>query len=96
MWVTAGGSPDTFRMAGEAGASLLTHLLGQSVDELAEKVRVYREAYRASGAAGDAAAHGRLAACRYFFRYELPKIDAWLGVVASRDDTCRTMADESF
>jgi natural product biosynthesis luciferase-like monooxygenase protein/amino acid adenylation domain-containing protein len=53
VWVTAGGSPDTFRMAGEAGASLLTHLLGQSVDELAEKVRIYREAYRASGAAGD-------------------------------------------
>ena len=35
---------------------------------------------------------GRLAACRYFFRYELPKIDAWLGVVAARDDTCRTHA----
>jgi natural product biosynthesis luciferase-like monooxygenase protein len=53
IWVTAGGSPDTFRMAGEAGASLLTHLLGQSVDELADKMRIYREAYRASGAAGD-------------------------------------------
>ena len=39
---------------------------------------------------------GRLAACRYFFRYELPKIDAWLAVVASRDDTCRTMDEESF
>ncbi len=37
-----------------------------------------------------------LAACRYFFRYELPRIGAWLGVVASRDDTCRTMAEESF
>jgi butyryl-CoA dehydrogenase len=44
----------------------------------------------------DAAQRGRLAACRYFFRYELPKIAAWLGVVASRDDTCRTMAEESF
>ena len=39
---------------------------------------------------------GRLAACRYFFRYELPKIDAWLGVVASRDATCRMMDEESF
>jgi butyryl-CoA dehydrogenase len=44
----------------------------------------------------DAAQRGRLAACRYFFRYELPKIAAWLGVVASRDDTCRTIAEESF
>ena len=31
---------------------------------------------------------GKLAACEYFFRYELPKIDAWLGVVSSRDMTC--------
>lgn len=31
---------------------------------------------------------GKLAAARYFFRYELPKIEAWLAVVESRDDTC--------
>ena len=42
------------------------------------------------------AQRGRLAACRYFFHYELPRIGAWLGVVAARDDTCRTMAEESF
>jgi butyryl-CoA dehydrogenase len=39
---------------------------------------------------------GQLAAMRYFFAYELPKIDAWLAVVAQRNDTCRTMADEWF
>ena len=39
---------------------------------------------------------GKLAAMRYFFRYELPKIDAWLGVVASRDPTCRDMQDTWF
>jgi hypothetical protein len=33
---------------------------------------------------------------RYFFRYELPKIDAWLGVVAERDPTCREMQDTWF
>jgi len=43
-----------------------------------------------------AAHQGKLAACRYFFRYELPRIEAWLGVVESRDDTCRSMAVESF
>jgi alkylation response protein AidB-like acyl-CoA dehydrogenase len=32
----------------------------------------------------------------YFFAYELPRIDAWLGVVARRDDTCRTMQDGWF
>ena len=31
---------------------------------------------------------GKLAATDYFFAYELPKIDAWLGVVSRRDLTC--------
>ena len=31
---------------------------------------------------------GRLGATRYFYHYELPKIDAWMKVVASRDPTC--------
>jgi alkylation response protein AidB-like acyl-CoA dehydrogenase len=39
---------------------------------------------------------GKLAAARYFFRYELPKIDAWLGVVAARDATCRDMREAWF
>ena len=40
--------------------------------------------------------HGLLSACTYFFRYELPRIGAWLQVVETRDDTCRTMAEEWF
>ncbi|MEO6363718.1 MAG: acyl-CoA dehydrogenase [Caldimonas sp.] len=43
-----------------------------------------------------ASAAGRRAACRYFFHYELPKVAAWLAVVETRDDTCRTMAEASF
>ncbi len=46
IWVTAAGSPDTFRLAGEVGASLLTHLLGQSIEQLAEKIAIYRRAWR--------------------------------------------------
>jgi alkylation response protein AidB-like acyl-CoA dehydrogenase len=38
---------------------------------------------------------GKGAACRYFYRYELPRITAWLNVVKSRDDTCLRM-DESW
>ncbi len=45
FWVTASGDPETFRMAGEAGANLLTHLLGQSVEELEAKIAIYRQAY---------------------------------------------------
>ena len=43
-----------------------------------------------------AAAQGRRAACRYFFRYELPKISAWLAVVRSRDATCADLPEEAF
>jgi natural product biosynthesis luciferase-like monooxygenase protein/FkbM family methyltransferase len=46
FWITTAGHPDTFRAAGEAGASLLTHLLGQSIEELAEKIEIYRQSWR--------------------------------------------------
>ena len=39
---------------------------------------------------------GRRAAMRYFYAYELPRIDAWLGVVARREDVCRTMQEGWF
>jgi len=39
---------------------------------------------------------GKLQACRYFFAYELPKIDAWLAVVAERCPVCRETQDDWF
>ncbi|MDI9330065.1 MAG: acyl-CoA dehydrogenase [Alphaproteobacteria bacterium] len=39
---------------------------------------------------------GRRAACQFFFRYELPKIDAWLQVVCAGDTTCTDMPEEAF
>ncbi len=39
---------------------------------------------------------GKLAAMRYFFHYELPKIGAWLAVVQTRDATCATLAEDAF
>jgi alkylation response protein AidB-like acyl-CoA dehydrogenase len=47
-------------------------------------------------AAGVPAHQGRLRAARYFYRYELPKIGAWLNVAASRDPTCVEMPEEAF
>ena len=44
----------------------------------------------------EALLRGLLAACTYFFHYELPKVPAWLQVVASRDPTCRTMDEAWF
>ncbi|MGI9423650.1 MAG: MupA/Atu3671 family FMN-dependent luciferase-like monooxygenase [Hyphomicrobiaceae bacterium] len=49
IWITASGSPDTFRKAGEIGANLLTHLLGQTMAEVAEKIAIYRQARRDAG-----------------------------------------------
>jgi alkylation response protein AidB-like acyl-CoA dehydrogenase len=43
-----------------------------------------------------AAGQGRHAACRFFFRHELPRTEAWLAVVRERDDTCLTMQDDWF
>jgi butyryl-CoA dehydrogenase len=39
---------------------------------------------------------GRRAACRYFYHYELPKIEAWLGVVSAGDTTCSDLSEEAF
>jgi natural product biosynthesis luciferase-like monooxygenase protein len=46
VWITSSKSVETCRQAGTLGASLLTHLLGQSVDELAGKIAAYRQALR--------------------------------------------------
>jgi hypothetical protein len=53
------------------------------------------------GASGAAAAEpgfvpGKVQACHYFFDFELPKIGAWLAVVASRNPVCREMQDAWF
>ncbi len=53
IWLTAAASPETFRLAGELGTHLLTHLLGQSLRELEEKIAVYRRAWRDAGHPGE-------------------------------------------
>jgi len=49
VWVTAASSPATFRLAGDLGAGVLTHLLGHEEAELAAKIGVYRDAWRQAG-----------------------------------------------
>lgn len=41
IWLTTAGNIDTYISAGRSGANLLTHLPGQTVEEVAEKVRAY-------------------------------------------------------
>lgn len=49
VWVTTAGNPQTWKEAGEIGANVLTHLLGQSIDEVAGKIKIYRQALRDAG-----------------------------------------------
>ncbi|MGR3698404.1 MAG: MupA/Atu3671 family FMN-dependent luciferase-like monooxygenase [Roseovarius sp.] len=54
VWVTTAGNPETWREAGAHGANVLTHLLGQSIDEVAGKITLYRNALREAGHDPDA------------------------------------------
>lgn len=47
VWLTSAGSVDTFRAAGEIGAGVLTHLLGQEIEDVAKSISVYRETFDA-------------------------------------------------
>lgn len=52
FWLTAAANPETFAAAGRLGANVLTHLLGQTVAEVGEKVAVYRKAWAEAGHPG--------------------------------------------
>jgi natural product biosynthesis luciferase-like monooxygenase protein len=52
VWVTAAGNPETFEQAGTLGCHLLTHLLGQKIEDVAEKLKIYRAAWHKAGHAG--------------------------------------------
>ncbi|MEK9950976.1 MAG: acyl-CoA dehydrogenase [Curvibacter sp.] len=53
-------------------------------------------ALAAQARAQDMDHRGRLLAAQYFYRYELPKIGAWLKVVETRDMTCADFPEEAF
>jgi natural product biosynthesis luciferase-like monooxygenase protein len=52
IWVTTAGNIDTYIQAGKAGANVLTHLLGQTIEEVTEKVVAYRKAWADAGHPG--------------------------------------------
>ncbi|HUP71406.1 MAG TPA: MupA/Atu3671 family FMN-dependent luciferase-like monooxygenase [Acidimicrobiales bacterium] len=53
LWLTSAGSIETFERAGRLGCNLLTHLLGQSIEQLRAKIAAYRDAWRRAGHHGD-------------------------------------------
>lgn len=52
MWLTAAGNAETFVEAGRRGCGVLTHLLGQTMEELEAKIRSYRNARAEAGYEG--------------------------------------------
>ncbi len=53
VWITSAGNVATFIEAGRVGANVLTHLLGQSIEEVSEKLSAYRQAWREAGHPGE-------------------------------------------
>ena len=53
LWVTTAGNPETWKDAGRNGCNVLTHLLGQSVEEVGAKIALYHDALREAGHSPD-------------------------------------------
>ena len=53
-------------------------------------------ALKADPGASSAGTTGKMGAVHYFYHYELPKIGAWLQVVAARDMTCAELPEDAF
>jgi natural product biosynthesis luciferase-like monooxygenase protein len=49
IWVTSSGNPTTFEFAGTIGANVLTHLIGQDLTALSERVALYRKSRANNG-----------------------------------------------
>ena len=49
VWITSSGNAETFASAGAVGANVLTHLIGQDIATLSDKIQRYRDARAAHG-----------------------------------------------
>jgi natural product biosynthesis luciferase-like monooxygenase protein len=49
IWLTCSGGPEMFEKAGELGCHVLTALLTQSIEEVAPKIKLYRDAMARHG-----------------------------------------------
>ncbi|WP_456319426.1 MupA/Atu3671 family FMN-dependent luciferase-like monooxygenase [Lentzea tibetensis] len=109
VWLTAAGSPATFEAAGESGSNLLTHLLGQDLDQLAERVSLYRKARARAGHDGP----GRVSLMVHAFvgpdadvvrsvvrdpfrRYLATSANLMRNLVTASDDEVEALLDRAF
>ena len=99
-WITCSGGRERFIEAGTFGANILTALLFQPIEELAEKIALYREARSIHGHApeagcvtlmlhtfiGEDMAVVRNKVQRPFIEYLKTSVDLWRGRSKSLDD----------
>jgi natural product biosynthesis luciferase-like monooxygenase protein len=49
VWITSAGNRETFKAAGKIGAKILTHLLGQDVEDLEKNIVFYKQSLKENG-----------------------------------------------
>ena len=78
-------------------ASVYLDLLGHTVVGWLWLEQATLAAARLEAGVGDADFHrGKIQACRYFARWELPKTGPWAQILENLDDTCITMQEAWF
>jgi len=95
------GAPETLARASDAAlgnAHVFLELAGHVVVAWLWLRQAIVAARALDAAAGDEAAfyRGKLQACRFFFRWELPKTEHWHRLFAAADTTCLDMRDAWF
>ncbi|MEU1268506.1 MupA/Atu3671 family FMN-dependent luciferase-like monooxygenase [Streptomyces sp. NPDC005799] len=86
-WITASESASTFEAAGACGANVLTGLLGLTLDELSQRIAVYKEARRRQGLDPEA---GEISLMLHTFVVEESEVNDLESIV--RDPFCRYLA----
>ncbi|NER96010.1 MAG: amino acid adenylation domain-containing protein, partial [Symploca sp. SIO1B1] len=64
IWLTIVSNPDTYRQAGSMGAGVLTNLMTQSIDTLAQNIQIYRQALVEQGYTSN---HGKVTVLLHTF-----------------------------
>src|ERR1043165_10054293 len=49
IWIATLGNSDTYQRAGALGANVLTNMIGQDVNEIEERIKIYRASRKANG-----------------------------------------------
>lgn len=81
-----------------ANANAYLHAFGHMIVSWMWLMQAIEAQKALPGAVGDDKAfyEGKLGACRYFFRYELPVVHSQFELVSQLDDTCVNMSVDSF